>query len=525
MRHCILFVLSFFVISLTSCRTEFDFEPSTGGLEFSRDTVYLDTVFTNIGSSTYTLKVYNRSDKDIAIPSIKLARPDSKYRLMVDGVPGTNFTNVELLAKDSMFVFIETTAGIADANPDDFLYIDEILFSSVNGVQSVDLVTLIQDAVFIYPDRPLSTGIKETLTISGVPTSDEGHELNTPEELHWTDDKPYVIYGFALVPNTKTLVIDKGARVHFHADSGLIIDKDGAVQVNGEVSQTDELENEVIFEGDRLEPGFADVPGQWAFVLSFSERNDNLLNHITIKNAAAGLLLQKMDPQAEGTPKMTINNTQVYNCSLFGIRAQKAEINSENLVANYCGIASVALTQGGTYTFKHATIANYYNAFNQVPLLINDYADIEDTRYLSALSATFDNCIIYGSNSIGMSLENYAFDEGLADASLTFSVAFNNCLIKLFDTSNQLEDNDLYPFDDNDAARAAYNTVTRELLAESANDPKPDYVDPQDNDLHLGEDSVEIQNAGFDAGVTTDADGNPRDGSPALGAYEFVPGE
>ena len=60
------------IISFSSCRTEFDFEPNTGNLSFSRDTVYLDTVFTNIGSSTYTLKVYNNSNKNIAIPSIKL---------------------------------------------------------------------------------------------------------------------------------------------------------------------------------------------------------------------------------------------------------------------------------------------------------------------------------------------------------------------------------------------------------------------------------------------------------------------
>ena len=65
MRHYLLLLFIGFSICLTSCRDDFEFERSTGGLEFSRDTVYLDTVFTNIGSSTYTLKVYNRSNKDI----------------------------------------------------------------------------------------------------------------------------------------------------------------------------------------------------------------------------------------------------------------------------------------------------------------------------------------------------------------------------------------------------------------------------------------------------------------------------
>ena len=80
MRKLLFLLLAGIAISLTSCRNDFAFEPSTGGLEFSKDTVYLDTVFTNIGSSTYTLKVYNHSNKDISIPTIQLGKGlNSKY--------------------------------------------------------------------------------------------------------------------------------------------------------------------------------------------------------------------------------------------------------------------------------------------------------------------------------------------------------------------------------------------------------------------------------------------------------------
>ena len=89
MRRYLLLLLIGFAVSLTSCRNDFDFESSNGGLRFSKDTVYLDTVFTDIGSSTYTLKVYNRSDKNISIPSVRLGKgTTSKYRLMVDGMAG-----------------------------------------------------------------------------------------------------------------------------------------------------------------------------------------------------------------------------------------------------------------------------------------------------------------------------------------------------------------------------------------------------------------------------------------------------
>ena len=84
-------VIFLFILTWSSCRNDFEFEPSTGGLEFSKDTVYLDTVFSNISSSTYTLKVYNRSNKDIVIPNINLSkRENSRFRLNIDGSTGSS---------------------------------------------------------------------------------------------------------------------------------------------------------------------------------------------------------------------------------------------------------------------------------------------------------------------------------------------------------------------------------------------------------------------------------------------------
>ena len=133
------------LISMSSCRKDFDTVPSSGNLQFSKDTVYLDTVFNKISSSTYTLKVYNRSNKDIKIPSIKLKKSDSKYRMMVDGMTGINgktFDNVELLAKDSLFIFIEITVAEIKPSEKEFLYTDEIEFDSGSNLQKVNLVTL-----------------------------------------------------------------------------------------------------------------------------------------------------------------------------------------------------------------------------------------------------------------------------------------------------------------------------------------------------------------------------------------------
>src|SRR5699024_3084037 len=140
---------------LNSCRTDFETEISSGNLEFSKDTVYLDTVFTNIGSSTYNLKVYNRSKKDLHIPSIRLGKGEqSKYRLNVDGILGKDFTDVTLLANDSLFVFVEITLNIRGLSPEDaYLYTDNIISDGTSPQQEVELVTLVKDAIFLYPAR------------------------------------------------------------------------------------------------------------------------------------------------------------------------------------------------------------------------------------------------------------------------------------------------------------------------------------------------------------------------------------
>jgi hypothetical protein len=62
-----------------------------------------------------------------------------------------NFYKCRSLAKDSLYIFIETTANIADINLSDFC--TRIKFSLRRQSTKHELVTLIQDAVFLYPQR------------------------------------------------------------------------------------------------------------------------------------------------------------------------------------------------------------------------------------------------------------------------------------------------------------------------------------------------------------------------------------
>ncbi|GAA4970164.1 hypothetical protein [Algibacter aquimarinus] len=513
-KLCYFLFLICFLVFWSSCRKDFEFSPSTGSLEFSKDTVYLDTIFTNIGSSTYNLKVYNRSNEDILIPSLKLGLGESSnYRLSVDGLAGKEFQNIELLAKDSLFIFVETTIDINNfPNPDgNFLYTDKIEFDSNANLQTVELVTLVQDAVFIYPNRDNTTKVIETLTLNvdGEPIETElqGREL-LPTELTFTNEKPYVIYGFAAVPNGETLTIEAGARIHFHSESGLIVTDNATLQVNGSFSNDqDVLENEVIFEGDRLEPNFSETPGQWGTIWFFDGSINNTINNATIKNATVGILCDG-NPNEIGN-KLTITNSQIYNSSSFGILGRNTSILGENLVINNTGQSSFAGTLGGKYNFTHSTIVNYWNnSFRQFPsVLLNNFILDEDNNATIAnlTEANFSNCIIYGNDNPEILLDE------IEDEAVEFNFKFTNCLIRFEDNNNNFTGPN---YDLTDITKYEGNIFNED----------PNFLDTELNKLIIGEESAAINQglAAFAIQVPFDILNVSRTSSPDLGAYQHI---
>jgi hypothetical protein len=499
-----LFSLLFFIgilLSVCSCRSDFETVASTGDLTFSKDTVYLDTVFTNIGSSTYRLKVYNNSKNDITIPTIKLAKGlSSKYRMTVDGTQGSEgklFTNIDLLAKDSLYIFIETTADISDANPTDFLYTDQIEFDAGTNLQKVELVTLIQDAVFLYPQR-FTDGTTETLPIGDEKIYgfylDENDPVNG-NELLFTNQKPYVIYGYAAVASGKKAVFNAGARVYFHANSGLIVGNNGSLNINGSKSDSPLLENEVIFEGDRLEPEYADVPGQWGAVWLTDGSTSNSINHLTIKNATIGLLIQNND----GTT-VSIKNTQIYDSSNYGILAQTAKIEGENIVINAAGLASLACSYGGNYKFTHSTFNNNWNSSSQVAVSIDNFILGAIPEVQDLTEATFNNCIIYGSFSNELSLRK--------KTEAAFEYQFNSCLIK-YDATTTNPD---YQFSTDNVHYSAI------ILNQN-----PNFYKVLQNKLNIYETSAAVAKGNSAYLIPLDILGNARTTPPDLGAYQNLP--
>ena len=505
MKRIIYFLFTIGILMFwSSCRKDFDFAPSTGNLEFSKDTIYLDTIFSNIGSSTYNLKVYNRSNEDINIPTLRLAQGEaSNYRLNVDGMPGKVFENVQILAKDSIFIFIETTFDINNlpTNQTDFLYTDELLFDTGGNQQQVNLVTLVKDAVFLFPEK-YPDGTTETLYFgddeNGDPILVAGFLLDD-NELTFTNEKPYVIYGYAAVPSNKTLTVEAGARVHFHNGSVLLVAENGSIKSMGERSSDPvALENEVIFEGDHLEPGFNDIPGQWLSIWLTSGSVDNEFNYTTIKNSSVGL-------RVEDSP-VSLRNVQIYNSSFYGILTSTAVIEGENMVVNNSGISSLAIQLGGSYEFRHCTFANYWtNGFRSFPAVsIDNSLEVGDDIFVADLiKADFKNCIIYGN-------ERREFSVFKIDAA-AFNFNFENCLLRFEDPTGEFGNEPLYDFN---------NSV---LYTASQFNLDPVFQNTEMNNFNIETGTSGAENIGApNVGPSKDLNDITRNNPPDAGAYETI---
>ncbi|WP_369048673.1 hypothetical protein [Tenacibaculum sp. UWU-22] len=499
MRNLLVIILLIFgLYSISSCRKDFSTIPSFGQLQFSKDTVFLDTIFSNIGSATYNLKVYNNSNKAITIPTVKLKNgSQSYYRLNVDGIAGNTFENIDVLAHDSLYIFIETTINYNNvSNP---LYVDKILFDNGNNEQEVNLVTLVQDAVFLYPDKDPITMKIDSLTLDGEPTNIQGRFLKN-NELVFTKDKPYVVYGYIAVPKGKTMQVQAGTKIYFHNNSGLIIDKGATLKTNGT------LEEKVVFEGDRLEHYFNNIAGQWGTIWMRPGSVNNQLKNTQIKNGIIGVLVDSISNAT--TPTLTLENTEIYNNATYGILGRNTHIKGKNVVIGNAGQASLACLMGGTYNFTHATFANYWNTgYRQLPtVLINNHFSYTNnngettTKAYDLTEASFTNCIIAGNNDVEFILDSAKGTE--------FNYSLKNCMIKFNDVNNTFTNNNELNFDNSNYENIILNGTT-------------DFKNSRNNEFIIGQKSDAINHA-LPTSVNEDILGISRGEKPDIGAYQHI---
>jgi len=468
-NHWILAFTLFFTAILTcSCTDDKISTSSSDKLSFSVDTVSFDTVFSTITSVTAKVKVYNHNSDAVNISSISLGGgSNSNFKINVSGRTSSSqsFSDVELKAKDSMYVFINITVNPTSQNSP-VLIRDSIHFSTNGNQQYVQLAAYGQNVIILK-------------------------NKNITNDTTLTGEKPFLIYGNLTVAQGKTLTVAQGCKLYFHYNAEVV--------VNGNLNAVGTLDKPIVFRGDRMDYLFQGVPydtlsGQWKGIRLNSPTGVHDLEYVTIKSAITGIAITG---SSNSIPQLTLKNSTIHNMDSCGIMAQNANITAVNNQISNCAQNCVYLL-GGDYNFIHCTIAGYYPTVGRkdVALLIRNY-DTSNALYPIS-EANFKNCIIFGSYSSEITLKN--------NANATFGVNFLNCLIAGSSSTSSYYTSTVWA---SYSKTVFVNTLTY----------------PYNFKLHLGSPAINAADMTVANLYPTDKNGVSRvdDGSADIGAYEYVP--
>ncbi len=465
------------ILLFQACEQQTFDTSASSKLSFSRDTIRFDTVFTSIGSATRSVKVFNTSDEWIRISDITLGNGGSgRFRINIDGIAGSSFTDVDIPPNDSIWVLAEVTV------------IDEKIFFNTNGnAQSVNLEAWGQNANYI-PNNS-NDGAFALLTCD-------------LQEFSFDDPKPYVIYGILIVDSCE-LVLPAGTEIYVHGglinsstngrynDGQIIFLNKGSMRAEGTI------DNPVVFQGDRLESVFNNIDGQWTGIRFLEGSSNNSLNHTIIKNSILGI-------QADSASVIALINTQIYNTTGAGLSASHANITAENCLFfdNYGG--GIRLGYGGNYDFQYCSIGSY--GIQAPSLEMNNIKCLDPfctTFRKNALSVRFTNCIIAGSSDDEMTFLDI---ENGAEPTM-FDYQFENCIVK---AEELLQEEAFDDFGD------------RCLGCIQMTNMDPLFVSVDSLNYHLANMSIAIGQGQPISGVSIDLDNHMRDATnPDIGCYEF----
>ncbi|MDO4764008.1 MAG: hypothetical protein Q4A00_06455 [Flavobacteriaceae bacterium] len=350
-----------FSILFVACRKdEIAFNTPSQRLSVSADTIIMDTVYHQIRSATYVAKIFNRENKNVKIPRIYLGQGEnSQYKINVDGKSGHQFTNVPIRAKDSLFIFVEI---FPKANAKELVAEDHIFIETPLVQQKITLLSLVQDAEFF------------------ISSADKPKIID--KDTSWDTAKAKIILGEVQLAEGKTLSINKGTRIYFMPNSGLKINKNATLNINGDLNE------EVILRGYRNEARYDTLPKNWDKIL-LEEGSKLNMNYAKIFGGTTGLHLNHSNA--------TIKNSIIHTFQDYGIFAINSQINAENMVINNTGISNINIVKGGNYHILHSTLANYWSFSHNSSLAVfaqNHYTTNEN-KEVAPLEFSFKNSIAY----------------------------------------------------------------------------------------------------------------------------------
>lgn len=334
---------------------------------FSVDTLDMGVVFTAEQTATHRFVVYNPYSKSLNLSQVAMTGENARYfRVNVDGMAGTTFTDIEIRANDSIYVFV--SADLPENTSSDATIKADLSFT-VNGQVSKVVVT--------------ATGQDITRLQGEVITDD----------TEFTATRPYQIKDSLVVEQGATLTLAPGTTLLFHDDATLV--------VRGTVRTLGTADSKVRLTGDRMGNVITDVSfdlmsRQWAGVEILAESKDNYMTFTEISNTSYGVVLYG-DGVNVDEPKLTLVNCRLHNSGenvLTSIGASIDASGCEFAEASY----SLVYLVGGSHRFDLCTAANNYlfSAVTGAAWMFIDPAEASLPAEMLPVKALITNSITYG---------------------------------------------------------------------------------------------------------------------------------
>ena len=333
MRGYRLWVIVAILALLVGCKEYQVSDDASLRLTFSCDTLCFDTVFTEQGSATAQVMVYNRNKNAVVVDQVWVE--GFFFQVNVDGEADLSKINhLQINGGDSAFVFVRVVIDPTKQN-NPVLISEKLHFHLRSGnTQQVVMEAYGQD-------------VKRIQSKSG--RSDFA-------SYHFTNKKPYLIYDTVVVGN---VVLDAGARLYMH--------KSASIYAVGDVTAKGTKDAPVVIQPDRLDNLFDSVPyrfasGGWnGIYLQATDSQIYDLQYTDILSGNVGLYC--MSDRQDNLPRLTMNGCRIHNHAVYGLvllNVNATVINSEiSNCASYC-----VYCQGGKHDFIHTTIASYYGQTN-----------------------------------------------------------------------------------------------------------------------------------------------------------------
>lgn len=356
MRRILLYLTFLLSAAFMACSDDDTFSANPNNLlSFTTDTVKLDTIFSGVGSSTYTFWVHNKGNDGIRLRSVRLRQGNQTgYRVNVDGLYldnalGSVVSGIEVRRGDSLRVFVELTTPEQDRD-EARLVQDDLVFSLESGVeQKVCLSCYTWDAIKLT-------------------------DLDVASDTVIESSRPVVVYGNGITVRSGATLTLRNTTLYFHDKAG--IDVYGSLTTDG-----------CLLRGDRLDHMFDYLPydrvsGQWRGLHFYDTSAENSLVGTEIRNACDALVMDST--QLDTTQvRLTMTRCIVHNAKgngvvVVGSKSRFTECQFTNTLGHCLSII------GGVSDIDHCTIAQFYPFVgdNGTALHFANYMDDNDVPLL-----------------------------------------------------------------------------------------------------------------------------------------------